>query len=137
MDLATIQKRIAMLEKEENEIHKAKEMIKSELDNNAEYKQALEECKSANLKKKKIKESILSQTTYVQLQMDMKEATEEIKTLQDILSVELLQHYQKTNSDEVIDANGEPRKFKISVKVLPKKSEYNKDHEGRFEEGLK
>lgn len=111
-----------MLEKEEEDIKKSKEMIKNELENNSEYIEAQEQLRKAMQRRKQIKDRILGNTTYVQLMMDMKETEEEISTLKEVLNTELIELFGKTKSDEFTDANGETRKFKLSAKLYPKGS---------------
>lgn len=121
MDTATIQKRIELLEKHEEELRTARDMIQGELENSAEYQEAVEEAKELLTKRKRIKEEILSSGPNQKLVSEVKENTEEIKTLREILSAELMQYYQKENVDEVIDSHGNPRKFKVVVKLAPKR----------------
>ena len=59
MDIATIQKRLGVLEKCEQDIKNAKELLKGELENSLEYQEAVEVAKEANNKKKQIKDEIL------------------------------------------------------------------------------
>lgn len=124
MDLATIQKRIEMMEKYEAEIRNAREMLQGELENSPEYLQAEEAAKEAINNKKKIKEEIIALGPNQKLVGDIKANTEEISVLKEILSAELIQVYQENKSDEITDADGEPRKFKLSVKLLPKKGKF-------------
>lgn len=134
MDINTIQKRIDLLEKYEEEIRTAREMLNGELENSVEYLAADEEAKEAAKKKKQIKEEILNLGPNQKLAADIKANTEEIKTLKEILSVELMQVYKESDSDEFNDANGEPRKFKVSVRLLPKKGVFqNRNNFGQYQ----
>ena len=129
MDIATIQKRIDTLEKLEAEVKTSKEMLNGELDNEEEYVQASEENKAAVTKRKQIKDQILSRGANQKILIDIKENQEEIQTLKEILSAELMEYYQKNNTDEVGD-----RKFKVSVRLLPRKGEYRNNF-GQYSEG--
>ncbi len=134
MDIAAIQKRIQLMEKYEEEIRTAKEMLQGEMENSLEYLEAVEEAKEATKKKKLIREEILNSGPNQKLVADIKANTEEIKTLKEILSVELMQVYKESDSDLINDANGDPRKFKVSVRLLPKKGVFqNRDNFGKYE----
>jgi len=119
MDIATIQKRIETLEKIEQEVKTSKEMLNGELENEEEYVQATEETKAAVTKRKQIKDQILARGGNQKILIGIKENQEEIQTLKEILSAELMEFYQKNQTDEVGD-----RKFKVSVRLLPRKGEY-------------
>ena len=131
MGIEGIQKRIALIEKYEEEIRVAKEMLKGELENSPEYLQSEEEVKEVQNKKKKIKEEILASGPNQKLTADIKHNTEEIATLREILSAELVQVFKESDTDEIQDASGEARKFKVSIKLAPKKGQ-GRDDSGRY-----
>lgn len=134
MDIAIIQKRLKTLEEHEVNIKNAREMLKGELDNSPEYQNAVEEAKEANDKKKRIKDEILSKGPNQKLLLEVKENTEEISTLKEILSAELIQIHDEEKSDSITDANGEVRKFKVLAKILPKNGSYqSRDSWGKYE----
>lgn len=134
MDIAIIQKRLKTLEEHEVNIKNAREMLKGELDNSPEYQNAVEEAKEANDKKKRIKDEILSKGPNQKLLLEVKENTEEILTLKEILSAELIQIHDEEKSDSITDANGEVRKFKVVAKILPKNGSYqSRDSWGKYE----
>ncbi|OQA03629.1 MAG: hypothetical protein BWY68_00687 [bacterium ADurb.Bin400] len=124
MDVAMIQKRIQQLELLENENRACKEMLQSELENDPNYMEAYEEAKASAQKKKRLKDEILGRGPNQKLLLEIKENLEEIATLKEILSAELVQVYTESNSDEIEDADGESRKFKVQVKLLPKRGKY-------------
>lgn len=121
LDLSTIQKRIELLEKYENEIKVAKDMIKNDLENDPSYIQVSEEAKEILSKKKNAKDQVMTKMEIQKLLRDIKDNLEEIATLKDILSQELMQIYQKDQIDEIEDSSGEKRKFKIMARLLPKR----------------
>jgi hypothetical protein len=121
LDLATIQRRIELIEKYEAEIKTAKEMIKNDLENDPEYIKASEEAKEVLSKKRNSKEIIYAKAEIQKLLRDVKDNVEEIATLKDILSQELMQLYEESRADEIEDSGGEVRKFKIFAKLLPKR----------------
>jgi len=118
MDIATIQKRIDQLEKLEEEVRMAKEMLKGELENEEIYLEVVEEAKAATAKKKQLRDEILAKGPNEKVVIGIKENQEEITTLKEILSAELMEFYQESQSDEVGN-----RKFKVTVRLLPKKGE--------------
>lgn len=134
MDIAKIQKRIELLEKYEEEVRAAKEMLQGELENSLEYLEAVEEAKELTKKKKLLKEEIINAGPNQKLAADIKSNGEEIKTLKEILSVELMQVYKESDSDLITDRNGESRKFKVVVRLLPKKGIFQgRDNFGKYE----
>jgi hypothetical protein len=121
MDIGTIQNRIKMIEDLEKENRIFKELINSELENDEEYIESTKAAKEKALERKRAKDKILSKEGMQKTLSDMKANQEEISTLQEILSVELVDFYEKNKIDEIQDANGVLRKFKLSVKLLPQK----------------
>lgn len=121
MDIETIQKRIQIMEKYEEENRQAREMINSELESDDAYRQAVEEVKEIGKKKKLIKQEIMARDNNVQLGYTIKQNNEEIAAIKEILSVELVQYYTKNQTDKFTDAEGETRLFKLNVKLLPKR----------------
>ncbi len=135
MDLSVIKERIGIIEKLEEENKKAKELLRSALENDASYTQIAEEAKSAAKKRKEVRDAIFNQEGNAKLAEDIRENLDEIKTLRDILSVELMDFYNEKKTDMITDQDGSTRKFKISVKLLPKgaKAE-DRDDLGRYVE---
>jgi CRISPR/Cas system-associated endonuclease Cas1 len=124
MDLETIQKRIELIEKHEQEMRNAKELLDGELENSPEYLEAVEEAKVIIEKKKRIKEEILAKGPNQKLAEGIKENSEEVSTLREILSTELSQLFKSSETDEVRGSGGELRKFKVTGKLLPKKGKF-------------
>lgn len=121
VDIATIQKRIEQLEKIREEVRIAKEMLKGELENDLTYLETVEEVKAAVQKRKQIKDEILAKGPNQEVVANIKNNTEEMATLNEILSAELMQIYQEQQTDEIAD-----RKFKVSAKLMPKKGNFDK-----------
>jgi chaperonin GroEL (HSP60 family) len=124
MEVATIQKRIDELEKLEEEVRVAREMLKGELENEEDYNEAADVVKEATAKRKTIKDQILARGPNQKILTEIKENQEEITTLKEILSAELMEFYNQNQTDEFAD-----RKFKVLVRLLPKKGNYEK-HNG-------
>lgn len=122
MEIAAIQRRIETIENLEKEIRTTKEMLKAELENEPEYLKTTGEAKEAAAKKKMLREEILTRGTNQKMVDDIKANTEEMKTLKEILSAELMEVYQKDKTDMIPDAYGHTRKFKILVKLLPERA---------------
>lgn len=119
MDIATIRNRIKMIEELEEENSVSKELLKSALENDATYTEVAREAKEVLSKRKKIKDEIYSQSENEKVVEDIKANKEEIDTLQEILSAELAEYYTREKTDEIEDAKGAKRKFKVIVKLLP------------------
>ena len=117
---SALPRRISMIERYRAENKIAKETLKAALDDSPEYEAAAVETQAATQKKKQIKDQIWASDDHQALVWKIKENQEEIATLEEILTTELMQLYQTQNIDEVTDENGEPRKFKILAKLLPK-----------------
>ncbi len=131
MDLTTIQKRIDQLEKLQEEVKISKEMLKGELENDLAYLEAAEETKAAGQKKKQIKDEILGKGPNQEVLANIKNNMEEMSTLKEILSAELMQFYQESQTDEIAN-----RKFVVSAKLLPKKSNFeNRNGFGQYSPG--
>lgn len=117
MSLESIQKRIAEIEKYEEENRIAKETLTTQLDESSAYGEAVNEAKIATKKKKQIKDEIYAQASNQDLLDNIADNNEEISTLKEILSTELLDYQQKQKVSEITDASGQLRKFKVSVKL--------------------
>lgn len=124
MDLEQIKKRIQLIEKYKKEIKTAKELLKSELDNDSNYQTALEKANEAGTDKKRIKNEIMGLPQNEKILWEIKENQEEITILEEALSQELVDFYSKEKKDEIQDSNGQMRKFKIVVKLMPVKNDY-------------
>lgn len=117
MSLESIQKRIEEIEKFEEENRIAKETLNAQLDESSAYGEALNEAKLATKKKKQIKDEIFAQSANQDLLDTISENNEEISTLREILSTELIEYHQKQKVSEITDASGQLRKFKLVVKL--------------------
>jgi len=118
MDIEQLRSRIAELEKNQTEIKVAKDAIKQQLENDLEYVQARDEAKKATQKKKQIREGILQLPENQKFVQEIKNNTQDLSVLKDILSAELMDFYQKSNKEEFTDDQGRVRKFKIQAVLL-------------------
>jgi hypothetical protein len=119
MDIGQIQKRIASIEELRDSIKVAQDAIKNALDNDAMYKEATQQAKEINTKKKKIKDDILNQAENREFVDKVKDVKDEISTLEELLSYELVEYSQQNNTDMIQGKDGLVRKFKIRVQLLP------------------
>ena len=118
MEIEQIRSRIAELEKNQQETKAAKDAIKQQLENDAEYVSAREEAKKANLKKKQIKDMIMALPENQKYAEEIKNNNQDLSVLKDILSAELLDYYQKSKKEEFTDDSGRVRKFKVQASLI-------------------
>lgn len=121
MEETTIQNRIGLLEKLEGEIKVAKDALKAELENDGQYVEESLQAKEAMARKKKAKDTVFANESSQKILEEIKANTEEVNILKEILATELMEVYQKKKTNEIEDANGDSRKFILSVKILPKR----------------
>lgn len=138
MDLSVIKERIKIIEDLEGENKKAKELLNSALENDEIFRKVAEEAKSINKKRKELRDSIMTREGNIKLVEDIRENLDEIKTLKEILAVELMDFHEKNKTDEFVDGAGDKRKFIFSVKLLPRGVRSDeKDEFGRYTEVAK
>jgi len=126
---------IDVLQKQNRE---TREMLKAELENDDRYREAVEKVDEVSKEKKRIKAEIEATGSNKQLVETIKENGEELATLKEILSAELAQVYVEKKSDEITDADGDIRKFKISAQLMSKRGNYdNRDSFGKYVEDAK
>jgi len=123
--VSALPRRISLIEKYKSEIKIAREALKEALDENPAYDEAVVEAQAATRKKKQLKDEIWASADCQSQLLKIKENQEEIATLEEILTAELMEIYQHQNTDEVTDENGEQRKFKVTAKLLPKSKHNN------------
>ncbi len=119
MDIQSIQKRIASIEELRESIKTSQEAVKNALDNDGVYKDITEQAKQVNTKKKKIREDILNQAENREFVDKIRDVKEEISTLEELLSYELVEYSQQNNTDMIQGNDGLVRKFKIKVQLMP------------------
>lgn len=133
MEISQTQKRIEMIEGLQRQIREAKEMLKEELENNAEFREVVEQANEINSKKKRLKDEISNAGSNKELLAKIREDSEEIATLKEILSAELMEVYTEQKVDEIPDANGEVRKFTVQAKLVSKRSAHDsRDGMGQY-----
>jgi hypothetical protein len=128
-----VQKRIEQIDLTEKENKEARSILREALEDDPIYLEAVSEAKEAIAKRNKIKKELMAKIDNQKVQIKIKENNEELSTLKEILSVELVKLHHEKQTDEVEDQFGEPRKFKLIAKLLPRKKRYDeRDNEGRF-----
>lgn len=132
MEIVTIHKRMIEVENYKKENKVAREAMKSELENNSTYLEICEEVKVATEKRNRLKTEILAKPEVEKLVFDIHENKEEIDTLEEILSAELME-YCKDGKKEIEDPDGEKREIKLFAKIMPRKNKWNdRDNEGKY-----
>lgn len=132
MDIEVLRERITIIDRLEQENKISKDLIKDALENSLEYQEAAKKAKEGTTEKKRIRDQIMREESNHKAMLTIKENVEEINTLKEILSAELMEFYQKNKTDEIKTQDG-PRKFKFSVRILPKGAkDESRDNFGRF-----
>lgn len=121
MDVSQIQKRIEIIDKLTEENRYSQEMLKSELECDSEYLDAVAKAKEINTKKKNLKEAIFEKGSNKELVEKIKSNKEEIAVNKDILAHDLAKFYITNNANEIQDNSGDNRKFKINITLSPKR----------------
>lgn len=119
MDITSMQKRISSIEGLRGEVKTAQEAIKNALENDSTYQEAVREAKEINTKKKRLKDDILNQAENREFVEKIKDLKDEISTLEELLSYELMEYSRANNTDIIQGHDGMVRKFKIVVRLLP------------------
>lgn len=120
MDVTQIQERLQKIEELNSEIKVAREMLKDALENDAAYQESAEGAKVARDKKRKLQEDVYNQSENQKIILDMKATKEEIVTLKEILSEELIEYRNQHKTETIHTKDGTARVFKFSVKLSPK-----------------
>ncbi len=120
MEVTAIQKRMAEIDKLQEEIKTAKEMLKDALESDPLYPEVSEEAKVVISRKKQILNEVYSQAANQKLVQEIKVNRDEITTLKEILSEELIEYRQQHKTETIQSQDGETRIFKFSVKFSNK-----------------
>lgn len=137
MDVAKIHTRIAEVDKLKEANRISRQTLKDELENSDEYRAACDALTAAQRRKKEIKEQIMAGEEMDKLTHLIKENNEELSTIEEILTTELMEYVQVNNETQIPDIDGEPRKIKLIAKIMPKKKKWDdRDVEGKFAPAL-
>lgn len=130
MDLDMIRTRMAQIDELEEENRRAKELLKDQLDNDEDFQQLSQKAKEAQKDRKVLKDKILGESQ--KTVEDIRANNDEIKTLKEILSAELVEYHEQKKTDEIKDSKGEVRKFQIIVRLAPRGQYDKRDYEGKY-----
>lgn len=129
MDLDQIKQRIDVIDKLQEEIKVAKNMLKDALDNDAAYTEAAEEAKVAASKKKQLRDEVYNLPEHAKAVQEIKDTSEEVSTLKEILSEELIEYRQQHHTESIKANDGQMRYFKLSVKLGKRQSDLDQQQE--------
>jgi len=121
MDQASIEKRIEMLEKSQEEFKTKKQMLQDSLLNDEEMVALEDKMKDAKTRYVAQKNALLNEPDNRKLQADLKDLAQEIKDTKQLLGDELLAYFMKNNTLEFQDASGQKRRFAVSAHFVRNK----------------
>lgn len=117
MDIASIQKRIDIIEALQKELKTLNDMVKDTMQNDPNFAKVEEEKSKIKEEAKVAKNKIEDKPEIKRILEDMKEKRDEIKEAKETLSLELIEYYRQNTLLTIEDANGKVREMKISVKL--------------------
>lgn len=120
MEISLIQKRIADLEAQQEEISKVKQVLQDALMEDAKWQELDLQAREIAEQRKVLRQEIWNGRAYQQAVAKLKDIREEIKDLKELLNHELIQYNRTTDKAEVIAVDGTIRK--ISIKATVKKT---------------
>jgi len=118
METGVIQKRLKILDDLVHEIAKLKASLEDALMDDPNYGKMMEEEEETKKVKKEKKDRIMSTATIKGYQEELKEKMQEIKEIREILSQELIDYYKDSGTLEIVDADGNVKRMKFSVKLV-------------------
>lgn len=113
-----IQKRLKIISDLKDEMTSLKENLQDMLDNDPLYQEMQEKNEEVKEEKKAIKTRMMSNDTYTAVENEIKDKRQEIKENKEALSVELVEHYRKSGSFEIVDEQGNVKRMKFSVRLM-------------------
>ncbi len=120
MDKQQIIERMQKIDDLSSKIKVAKEMLTDALENDSAYQEVENEAKQATDKKKKLTNEIYNLVENRKAVDEIKAAREEISTLKEILSEELIEYRNQHKTESIEGPDGQMRIFKFSVKLSAK-----------------
>jgi hypothetical protein len=118
MAVEDIRQRLAEIEDEKEKVTTLKDMLKNALENDIPYQEAAAEQKDWSTKAKQAKEAAYAAANGDEVQEQISEINEKIKSLQELLSYELVQYYQEYKTNEFTDLEGNTRRFKVGATMV-------------------
>lgn len=123
MAVEDIRQRLSEIESEKEKATTLKDMLKNALENDIPYQEAAAEQKDWSTKAKQAKEAAYAAANGDEIQEQISEINEKIKSLQELLSYELVQYYQEYKTNEFTDAEGHTRRFKVGATMVRGKAD--------------
>lgn len=123
MAVEDIRQRLSEIETEKERVTTLKDMLKNALENDIPYQEAAAEQKDWSAKAKQAKEAAFAAANGDEIQEQIAEINEKIKSLQELLSYELVQYYQEFRTNEFTDAEGNTRRFKVGATMVRGKAD--------------
>lgn len=118
MDQASIEKRIDLLEKAQNEYKTKKEMLNDALAADEELISLDDKLKDAKTRYAAHKQALMNEPDNRKLQADLKDLAQDIKDTKQLLGDELVAYFMEHNSLEYQDSSGQKRRISISAKFV-------------------
>ena len=115
--LSAIHRLMLEMEETRGKIKGMRDNIKDVLLQNEEYQQLQEEIKELSEKRKKAKSLLESDRDFQTLNSELEELKFKLKDLQEIMSHHLVTHYNDTRETQIKDSEGEVRQIILSAKV--------------------
>ena len=123
MSNASIEKRLELLEKAEQEYKTHKEILADALANDAELVQLEDKMKDAKRRHLAQKEALMNEPENAKVLEKMKDVAMEIKETKKLLADELITYFMQNNSLEYLDGKGNKRRISVSAKFAKGKDE--------------
>jgi thermostable 8-oxoguanine DNA glycosylase len=123
MSNASIEKRMEMLEKAEQEYKTQKEMLNDAMANDGESVELDEKLKEAKRRYQAQKEAVMNEPENRKLLEKMKDTAIEIKDTKKLLADELVAYCLEHKSFDYVDGNGRKRHIAVSAKFSKADSE--------------
>ena len=118
MDQASIEKRLELLEKAQNEYKTKKEMLNDALAADEELISLDDKLKDAKTRFTAHKQALMNEPDNRKLQADLKDLSQDIKDTKQLLGDELVAYFMEHNTLEYEDASGQKRRISISAKFV-------------------
>ncbi len=106
MSTDTITKRLKILSDLNEELNKIKALYDESLENDPKYQEIQEEQNKVKDQYKEQRAKILEDTTFADLNNQVKELRQDIKENKEILAQELADYYKDSGSLEIVDEEG-------------------------------
>lgn len=115
--LGAIQRLMAEMEETRSRIKAMRDNIKDVLLQNSEYQELQEELKELTNKRQQAKKLLEADRDFQTLNSELEELKFKLKDLQEIMSHHLVTHYNETQETQIKDPDGEVRQIILSAKV--------------------